>query len=105
MERGIDDRVGHATVFTKRRERLLVGNVALRFPAHPVSLPAVRRLPSQERFSVDGTQIDAWASLERLRAVNEEAPEEGIDGGGRNAARDFHGARSVVERDAPLYHG
>ncbi len=57
---GIDDRVWAATVCTKNRERLLAGDVASRFLAHLVSLPAVKRLLSQEHFSVDGTQIEAW---------------------------------------------
>ena len=79
---GIDDRVWDATVFTKNRERLLAGDVASRFLAHPVSLPAVKRLLSQEHFSVDGTQIEAWASIKSFRAVDEEPPGEDGDGDG-----------------------
>ena len=111
---GIDDRVWDATVFTKNRERLLAGDVASRFLAHLVSLPAVKRLLSQDHFSVDGTQIEAWASIKSFRAVDEEPPEEDDDGdgagGGRNAARDFHGARwsnethrSTTDDDCRLY--
>ena len=111
---GIDDRVWDATVFTKNRERLLAGDVASRFLAHLVSLPAVKRLLSQDHFSVDGTQIEAWASIKSFRAVDEEPPEEDGDGdgagGGRNAARDFHGARwsnethrSTTDDDCRLY--
>ena len=111
---GIDDRVWDATVFTKNRERLLAGDVASRFLAHLVSLPAVKRLLSQEHFSVDGTQIEAWASIKSFRAVDEEPPGEDGDGdgagGGRNAARDFHGARwsnathrSTTDDDCRLY--
>ena len=112
---GIDDRVWDATVFTKNRERLLAGDVASRFLAHLVSLPAVKRLLSQEHFSVDGTQIEAWASIKSFRAVDEEPPGEdgdgdGAAGGGRNAARDFHGARwsnethrSTTDDDCRLY--
>lgn len=111
---GIDDRVWHATVFTKNRERLLAGDVASRFLAHLVSLPAVKRLLSQVHFSVDGTQIGAWASIKSFRAVDEEPPGEDGDGdgagGGRNAARDFHGVRwsnathrSTTDDDCRLY--
>ena len=46
---------------------------------------------------MDGTQIEAWASIKSFRAVDEEPPGEDGDGdgagGGRNAAHDFHGAR------------
>ena len=69
---GIDDRVWDATVFTKNRERLLAGDVASRFLAPLVSLPAVKRLLLQEHSSVDGTQIEAWASIKSFRAVDEE---------------------------------
>ena len=113
---GIDDRVWDATVFTKNRERLLAGEVASRFLAHLVSLPAVRRLLSKDHFSVDGTLIEAWASIKSFRAVDEEPPGDGGDvdgasgGGGRNAARDFHGARwsnathrSTTDDDCRLY--
>ena len=92
---GIDDRVWDVTVFTKNCERLLAGDVAPRFLAHLVSLPAAKRFLSQEHFSVDGTQVEAWASIKSFRAVDEEPPGEDGDGdgaGGRNAARDFHGA-------------
>ena len=82
MGSGIDDRVWDAAAFTKNRGRLLAGDAASRFPVHPVSLPAVRRLLSQDRFSVDGTQIEARASIESFRAIGEESPrdEEGADG-------------------------
>ena len=60
---GIDDRVWDATVFAKNRDRLLAGAVTSRFLAHLVSLPAVKRLSLQDHFSVDGTQIEAWASI------------------------------------------
>ncbi len=90
---GIDDRVWDVTVFTKNRERLLAGDVASRFLAHLVALPAVKRLLSQEHFSVDGTQIEAWASIKSFRAMDEEEAGDAAAGGGRNRERDFHGAR------------
>ncbi len=62
---------------------------------------------------MDGTQIEAWASIKSFRAVDEEPPGEDGDGdsaGGRNAARDFHGARwsnethrSTTDDDCRLY--
>ena len=64
---GIDDRVWDATVFTKSRERLLAGDVASRFPAHPVSLPAVKRLLSQHHFSVDRQFTLALAACDLIR--------------------------------------
>ena len=112
---GVDERVWDATVFTKNRERLLAGEVASRFLARLIGLAAVRRLLSREHFSVDGTLIEAWASIKSFRPVDEEPPGEdgggdGTDGGGRNRPRDFHGARwsnathrSTTDADSRLY--
>src|SRR5882757_2916426 len=57
----MDDPVWDATVFTKNRERLLGGDVAGAF-FEKVNEEAKRRgLLSDEHFTVDGTQIEAWA--------------------------------------------
>ena len=103
-------------VFTKIRERLLAGDVASRFLTRLLAQPAVKRLLSREHFSVDGTLIEAWASIKSFRAIDEEPPgdddggADGTDGGGRNRERDFHGARwsnathrSVTDGDCRLY--
>jgi hypothetical protein len=69
------------TVFTKNRERLLEAEVAHKFLAELVNHKEVRRLLSDEHFSVDGTQIAAWASVKSFRA------KDGSDqppAGGRN---------------------
>jgi hypothetical protein len=78
------------TVFTKNRQRLLEAEVAYKFLAELLNHKEVRGLLSDEHFSVDGTQIQAWASMERFRA------KDGSDGppaGGRNGERDFHGEK------------
>src|SRR6202047_5096645 len=58
-----DDAVWDATVFCKNRDRLLDGDIARKFMASVLNLPQVRRLLSSEHFSVDGTLIEAWASM------------------------------------------
>ena len=52
-------------------------------------------LLSDEHFSVDGTLLDAWASMKSLRPKGEDGPTPG--GGGRNRAVDFRGERRVNE--------
>ena len=104
---GIDDAVWHPTVFSKNRDRLLEGNIAQRFLAAVTGHAKVRGLLSDEHFSVDGTLIEAWASVKSFR------PKDGDDwpsGPGRNAERDFHGERrsnethaSTTDPDARLY--
>src|SRR6201997_4307312 len=58
-----DNPVWDATVFCKNRDRLLDGDIAAKFFASVLSLPQVRKLLSSEHFSVDGTLIEAWASM------------------------------------------
>ena len=57
----IDDPVWDVTVFTKNRERLLVGEVAQGFFNAVVDQARARGLLSDEHFTVDGTLIEAWA--------------------------------------------
>ena len=59
----MDAAVWDATVFSKNRDRLLEGDIATRFLAAVVNQTRVRSLLSHEHFSVDGTLIQAWASM------------------------------------------
>ena len=69
-----DDPVWDATVFCKNRDRLLDGDIAAKFMTSVLNLPMVRDLLSSDHFSVDGTLIEAWASMKsfvpRMRAAN-----------------------------------
>ena len=92
---GIDDAVWDHSTFSKNRDRLLEGDVAARFLAAVLAQPRVKRLLSTEHFSVDGTLIEAWASMKSIkpksRASGPGEPPAG--GGGRNADADFHGQK------------
>jgi transposase len=55
----IDDPVWDAAVFSKKRDRLLEGAIAAKFLAAILAQPRVTKLTSSERFSVDGTLIEA----------------------------------------------
>jgi transposase len=55
------------TVFTKNRDRLLDGDVARLFLNTVVTNPEVKKLLSNEHFSVDGTLIEAWASMKSFQ--------------------------------------
>jgi transposase len=107
---GIDDPVWDHSTFSKNRDRLLDGEIAAKFLTAVLAQPRVRRLLSSEHFSVDGTLIEAWASMKRFRP--KEPPEGGGNDGrsGRNAAADFKGEkrsnethRSTTDPDARLY--
>src|SRR3954466_11290374 len=82
-------------------------DVAQEFLAALLALPQVKKLLSSEHFSVDGTLIDAWASMKSFR------PKDGSGeppSPGRNGERDFHGEKrsndthaSTTDPDARLF--
>src|SRR5450631_2772501 len=64
---GIDDSAWDHSVFSKNRDRLLEGEIAAKFLSAVLAQPGVKRLLSTEHFSVDGTLIEAWASMKSFR--------------------------------------
>jgi transposase len=86
----LDEEVWDATTFTKNRDRLLEADVAKQFLAEVVELARVRGLVSDEHFSVDGTLLEAWASLKsyQKKEGKQEPPE---DRG--NPTVNFHGEK------------
>jgi transposase len=84
----LDEPVWDATSFTKNRDRLLEGAVAKEFLAQVVERARAAGLISDEHFTVDGTLLDAWASLKSFQAKDkQDAPPD--DPG--NPTVDFHG--------------
>jgi transposase len=105
---GIDTPAWDHSTFSKNRDRLLEGDIAAKFLVAILAHPKVKRLLSTEHFSVDGTLVEAWASMKSFRPKDE--PGEPPASGGRNAEADFRGkARSndthasTTDPDARLY--
>jgi len=119
---GIDDGVWDASSFAKNRDRLLRAEASAKLFRGVIEHRKVRRLLSRDHFSVDGTLIDAWASMKSFRPKR--GAGSGGDGGagghqeaasaiarqGRNIERDFHGQkrrneshRSTTDPQARLY--
>jgi transposase len=105
---GIDDAAWDHSTFSKNRDRLLDGDIAAKFLAAVLAQPKVKRLLSSEHFSVDGTLIEAWASMKSFK------PKDGTGeppaDGGRNAEANFRGEKrsnqthaSTTDPDARLY--
>jgi transposase len=106
---GVDDAAWDHSTFSKNRDRLLEGDIAAKFLSAVLAQPRVKRLLSSEHFSVDGTLIEAWASMKSFK------PRDGSDDdppgdGGRNAEASFHGQKrrnethaSTTDPDARLY--
>jgi transposase len=105
---GIDDPAWDHSVFSKNRDRLLEGEIATKFLIAILAQPKVKRLLSSDHFSVDGTLIEAWASMKSFKRKNDGNNEP--PPGGRNMETDFKGEKrsnethaSISDPDAMLY--
>ena len=105
---GIDEPVWDHSTFSKNRDRLLEGAVEARFLSAILAHPRVKRLLSGDHFSVDGTLVEAWASMKSFKPKQEPddptPPDEG-----RNPDADFRGEKrtnathaSTTDPDAKL---
>src|SRR5215472_13879541 len=106
---GVDDPVWDHSTFSKNRDRLLEGEIAAKFLAAVLEQPQVKRLLSSEHFSVDGTLIQAWASMRSFKPKQPPGNDCGGEGG-RNVPVDFRGQKrsnethqSTTDPDARLY--
>jgi transposase len=88
----MDDQVWDHSVFSKNQERFLDSDLAAAFFARILEQAAAAGLLSDEHFTVDGTLIEAWASLKSFRPKDTPPPE---GGGGRNPEVDFHGEKRL----------
>ena len=106
---GVDDAAFDHSVFSKNRDRLLEGDIAAKFLSAVLVQSKVKKLLSSDHFSVDGTLIEAWASMKSVKP-KDGSGEPPAQGGGRNAEADFHGQKrsndthaSTTDPDARLY--
>jgi transposase len=63
----MDEPIWDVTVFTKNRERLLDGDIAEAFFQAVLKQARRRNLLSDEHFTVDGTLLEAWASVKSFQ--------------------------------------
>lgn len=94
-------------MFSKNRDGLLE---AAKFLGAILTQPKVKRLLSTDHCSVDGTLIEAWASIKSFKPKDGSGGEPPSDAGGRNVEADSHGERrsnkthaSKTDPDARLY--
>jgi transposase len=87
----LDEVVWDATTFTKNRDRLLEAAVAKEFLAQVVEQARVAGLISDEHFTVDGTLLEAWASLKSFQPKDKQDGPPPDDTG--NPTVDFHGQK------------
>ncbi len=91
LDMNIIDPAFDASTFSKNKERLLEHDIARKFLGRVISEARNRKLLSEDHFTVDGTLLEAWASLKSFRPK---------DGGGSHPAHgeknpeiDFHGEK------------
>jgi transposase len=100
----MDDKIWNHSAFSKNRDRLIDHEVATAFFQSILQQAERAGLLSKEHFTVDGTLIEAWASMKSFRPKDEDdqGPPEG---GGRNPEVDFKGksARTtlIIRRPIP----
>jgi transposase len=95
LDMGMDDATFDASSFAKNKERLLQADVAKQFFEGVVRQAAAHGLMSREHFTVDGTLIEAWASVKsfKRRGKKDEKPPD--DPG--NPTVNFHGEKRSNE--------
>jgi transposase len=103
----LDDEVWDPTTFSKNRERLLDANVAKAFLSEVVNQAKAKGWTSDEHFTVDGTLLEAWASLKSFQPKEPKQNQPPDDPG--NPTVDFHGQKrsnetheSTTDADARL---
>jgi transposase len=87
----MDDAVWHPTVYSKNRDRLLEAEIAKKFFQGVVAEATRLGLMSDEHFTVDGTLLEACASLKSFKKIDGEEPPPTDDPG--NPTVDFHGEK------------
>jgi len=97
LDLNIMDPAFDASSFSKNRERLVEHQVAHEFFGAVVAQARQQKLLSEDHFTVDGTLLEAWASMKSFRPKDGGKPPEG---GGRNPSVDFHGERRVNDTHA-----
>lgn len=83
----LEDRIWDHSTFSQNQERLIGTDIARHFLQKVLEQAKETHLLSKDHFSVDGTLIEAWASIKSFRP-KDDGPGKGT---GRNDSVDFHG--------------
>jgi transposase len=93
---GVEESFDHST-FSRNRQRLLEHEVAAKFLAEVVKTARGADLMSDEHFTVDGTLIEAWASLKSFRPKGEDPKDRPPPDDPGNPTVNFHGEKRSNE--------
>jgi transposase len=93
LDMNLDEESFDHSSFTRNRDRLLIHDVAKEFFRTVVEQARAAGLLSDEHFSVDGTLIEAWASLKSFRKKGEKPGDRPPPDDPGNPSVDFHGEK------------
>jgi len=100
LDMNMDEPAFDHSSFTKNRDRLLEHDVAAEFFAAVVERAQQLGLMSSEHFTVDGTLIEAWASLKSFRPKDEKPEDRDPPDDPGNPTVNFHGEKRGNETHA-----
>jgi transposase len=92
----VEESIDHST-FSRDRARLLEADVAARFLAEIVSSAKAAKLMSDDHFTVDGTLIEAWASVKSFRPKGEKPEDRDPTDDRGNPTVNLHGQKRSNE--------
>jgi transposase len=95
----LDEEVWDTTTFTKNRDRLLEAEVAKEFLAQVVAQAGKKGLTSDEHFTVEGTLLEAWASVKSFQRKDSKNPSSPEDPG--NPTVNFHSDKRSNQTHVP----
>lgn len=98
LDLNISDPAFHPTTFSKNRKSLLEHDVARQFFAAVLAEAREERLLSEDHFTVDGTLLEAWASMKSVRPKDDDSGP--ASGGGKNRDIDYRGEQRRNETHA-----
>lgn len=110
---GVEEKVWNESVFSKNRTRLIEGSIADKFFSEVLLIASRNNLISTEHFSVDGTLLEAWASLKSFQKKEDDKKPKNKsdkDPDDRNPSVDFKGEKrsnethqSTTDAESKLY--
>lgn len=106
----MDEPVWDASTFSKNRDRFMSQQIGRAFFAEIVAAARASGVLSDEHFTVDGTRIEAWASVKSFRPKTEAPADRPPPDDPGNPTVNFHGERrtnathaSTTDPEARLY--
>jgi transposase len=94
LDMSLEEATWDASTFSKNRDRLLKHDVATKFFDAVVRMARQKHLLSDEHFTVDGTLVEAWASMKSFRPKGEPPTDRPTtDGDPGNPSVDFRGEK------------